>query len=229
MQGKLLSRTVGWCSVKSACSVFLEDILWWAAFIQGFHFSLEADDWLSRPSSSVPRCCEMELLSRSLKIFLSLPRTTPGARSVEMAQSFKIPLENYGVWADRVANMNKENCPLFPLKLNVFGGFFVCLLTTYKLIQASCHFTLKHEVACWCKGKQSLWWLPWKHVLCIIGYQPWWSCQNNCPPMSYRLFRLWEVYLPDHPVSSENSFEIALVFIKHCFHVLFFPTLSWDL
>ena len=64
----------------------------------------------------------MELLSRSLKIFLSLPRTTPGVRSLEMAQSSQKPLENYGhgssgVGADGGANINKENC-FFPIFLN---------------------------------------------------------------------------------------------------------------
>lgn len=87
-------------SLSASCSFlfsFSGDILGWGAFIQGFHFSLEACDWLSRPSSSVPRCCEMELLSRLLKIFLSLPCTTPGVRSLQMAESSQKPLENYGV------------------------------------------------------------------------------------------------------------------------------------
>lgn len=103
VQGKLLSCTAGWFGVKSVCLsfFFFWDISGWAAFIQGFHFSLEAGDWLSRPSSSVPGCCEMELLSRSLKIFLSLPRTTPGVRSLEMAESSQKPLENYGAAAVR--------------------------------------------------------------------------------------------------------------------------------
>lgn len=68
----------------------------------------------------------MELLSRSLKIFLSLPRTTAGVRSLEMAQSFKTPLENYGVWADRVANMNKENCFFFGNSMRLGDFLFVC-------------------------------------------------------------------------------------------------------
>lgn len=39
----------------------------------------------------------MELLSRLLKIFLSLPRTTSGVRSLEVAESSPKPLENDGV------------------------------------------------------------------------------------------------------------------------------------
>lgn len=39
----------------------------------------------------------MELLSRSLKIFLLLLRTTPGVGSLEMAESSQKPLDNYGV------------------------------------------------------------------------------------------------------------------------------------
>lgn len=64
----------------------------------------------------------MELLSRLLKIFLSLPRTTPGVRSLQIAESSQKPLENYGVaqvvwgWAGG-AYINMENC-LFPIFLN---------------------------------------------------------------------------------------------------------------
>lgn len=113
----------------------------------------------------------MELLSRLLKIFLSLPRTTPGVRSLEMAESSQKALENYGVvwgWAGG-AYINMENCFFSHFsELNMFGRLF--FKTTHKLIPASCRFTLKHEVACWWKGKQSLLWLPWKQVHCSIGY-----------------------------------------------------------
>lgn len=67
-----------------------------------------------------------------------------------------------GVGADEGANINKENYFffLFFSELNLFFGgglLFLFLsfffLTTHKLIPASCRFTLKHEVVCWCKGK----------------------------------------------------------------------------
>lgn len=68
-----------------------------------------------------------------------------------------------GVGADEGANINKENYFffLFFSELNLFFGvegtsfsfFFFLFLTTHKLIPASCRFTLKHEVVCWCKGK----------------------------------------------------------------------------
>lgn len=123
----------------------------------------------------------MELLSRSLKIFLSLPRTTPGVRSLEMAESSQkttgeLWRGSSGVWAAGGANINKENCFFFYFpELNLFGGTFF-LLTTHKLIPASCRFTLKHEVACWCKGEQSLLWFPWKQVLCSMGTS---SCDGS--------------------------------------------------
>lgn len=68
----------------------------------------------------------MELLSRSLKIFLSLPRSTPGVRSLEMGESSQNPLENYGVGVDGEAYINKENSfppPPFS-ELSLFGGHF---------------------------------------------------------------------------------------------------------
>lgn len=61
-------------------------------------------------------------------------------------------------------------------------------------------------MACWCKGKQSLLWLPWKQVRCRTGYQLCRFCQNRCPPISYRLFWGWMVSLSDHPVSSLRTF-----------------------
>lgn len=113
----------------------------------------------------------MELLSRSLKIFLSLPHTTSGVRSLEVAEVLQNPLEKYGVvvgvcvWVGNVgveAHMNRKIafCSFFLfffLELNLFRGslyfFIFILLTTHKLIRAHCRFTLKHEAACWCKGK----------------------------------------------------------------------------
>lgn len=59
----------------------------------------------------------MELLSRSLKIFLSLPHTTSGVRSLEVAEVLQNPLEKYGVvvgvcvWVGNVgveAHMNRK-------------------------------------------------------------------------------------------------------------------------
>lgn len=82
-----------------------------------------------------------------------------------------------GEGADGAANINKENYLFFKKnsELNVLGGlFFFFFFTTHKLIPASCRFTLKHEVACWCKGKQSLFWLPWKQLRCSTGYQLCW-------------------------------------------------------
>lgn len=53
-------------------------------------------------------------------------------------------------------------------------------------------------MACWCKGKQSLLWLPWKQVCCSNEHQQQWLCQNHCPPLFYRLFfiqsALWQHY-----------------------------------
>lgn len=78
----------------------------------------------------------MELLSRLLKIFLSLLRTTPGVGSLEMAESSQKPRENYVVAAACVcacvhvvglgANINKEISYFFPYfsELNLFGGLF---------------------------------------------------------------------------------------------------------
>lgn len=112
----------------------------------------------------------MELLSRSLKIFLSLPHTTSGVRSLEVAESSpkapgKLWCGSRGcVWVGSVgveAHMNRKIafCLFFihffriesVQGISLFLKFI--LLTMHKLIRACCRFTLKHEAACWCKGK----------------------------------------------------------------------------
>lgn len=129
---KPLSRTAGWFGVKSVCSSsffsFSWDILGWAAFIHGFHFSLEAGDWLSCPSSSVPRCYEMELLSRSLKVFIVA--TSCYFRSGITWNGWKFSKTTgkwqcgkWGVWVDGVANINMEKW-LFLLYFSELNPFF---------------------------------------------------------------------------------------------------------
>lgn len=195
--GKLRSRTAGWFGVKSVCS-FLFFFLWRYLGVSSFYPRLPflfRSWWLTLP----PLLLGSSLLWNGIAFsFVKdfLVAASYYSRSEITWNGWKFSKTTGELWCgcsvvgvDGGAYINKENCSFFLFsELNLFGGHF---LTTHKLIPASCRFTLKHEVACWCKGKQSLFWLPWKQVRCTIGYQPCWSCQNHYPPMCYRLLWRW--------------------------------------